>query len=182
MGSYKLLMQLLPPRDELLFSKASVSCCLKVFIFCSRSYQRSSGLVRSSAREPGQKIVPQGTLHCELESWLPALGLGLLVVSKPITPGILLLFLKQLRTWVGFCFSLRGTQICQCWVPVAEGRESLTHLSPLAHMDVSFERSGDSVSNELLNWEILSEHSVVLLVTRGPVFICLLTFINPLPK
>jgi hypothetical protein len=82
MGSYKLLMQLLPPRDELLFSKASVSCCLKVFIFCSRSYQRSSGLVRSSAREPGQKIVPQGTLHCELESWLPALGLGLLVVSK----------------------------------------------------------------------------------------------------
>lgn len=34
---------------------------------------------------------------------------------------------------------------------MAEGRESLTHLSPLAHMDVSFERSGDSVSNELLN-------------------------------
>lgn len=118
-------------------------------------------------------------------NWSPGFLLWGSVFSlcqKPITPGILLLFLKQLRTWVGFCFSLRGTQICQCWVPVAEGRESLTHLSPLAHMDVSFERSGDSVSNELLNWEILSEHSVVLLVTRGPVFICLLTFINPLPK
>lgn len=29
MGSYKLLMQLLPPRDELLFSKASVAAVWK---------------------------------------------------------------------------------------------------------------------------------------------------------
>lgn len=157
-----------------------------IFVFCIRSYQRSSELARPSARGPGQRIVSQDTLHCDLESQLPALGLSLPVVSKtcysPVPPGLLLLFLKQLRTWVGFF--LRETQICQYWSGLyqwqAEGRA--WHPSSIAHSGVSFGRSGGSASHELPNWETPWWHSVVSLVTKDErPYVCL-SFVTPTPK
>lgn len=188
MGSYKLLMQVLPPRDRMTVFKGQCELLSERSLLSVPCLTGGLQSLLGPQPEAWAEDSPTKPLHLNCSLSLLLWGSAFLLCQSlfsSVPLGILLLFLKQLRTWVGFFLIWEELKSVNTDESVQWHREAEPDTChPCSHhTSVSFGRSGNSVSSKLLNWEFLWEHSVVLLVTKDErPYICLLRFINPSPK
>lgn len=133
----------------------------KVCVFCIRPYQKTSEFGKSSARGPGQKIVPWGTLPLWAGSQPPVQELRLPVVSRLVAQQCLLVSCfpcSSSENTLGW--TLRGTQISRTEVIISSGRgKGEPGACPLFTLVLGLE---DLWADELLHWEFLWEQCVLL--------------------
>lgn len=179
MGSYKLLMQVVPPRDRITVFEGQCKLLSERSLFSASGLSR--GLQSLLGPQPGD-LGRRPTRHSPFWTGVTALRLSLfcqnlLLISASWHPPTFPQTTENL-SWI--FFPLRGTQICQHgsdqyqWQREGRAWPPSSLLTPVLTL-------GDleTVSNDLLNWEFLWEHSVVLLVTKDErPYICLLSFIN----
>lgn len=188
MGSYKLLMQVLPPRDRMTVFKGQCELLSERSLLSVPCLTGGLQSLLGPQPEAWAEDSPTKPLHLNWSLGLLLWGSAFLLCQSLTHQCLLASSCFSWSNWepgLDFFFiweELKSVNTDESVQWHREGEPDTCH--PCSHhTSVSFGRSGNSVSSKLLNWEFLREHSVVLLVTKDErPYICLLCFINPSPK